>query len=384
MDNANEQLIKIRTRQLLEKWINEGDVSARDEVFELNQKLVYYVAHSFKNVIGKLLSFEDLVSFCNIGFLKALNTFDLTNTCSFSTYASQIMRNEVRMELRRAEYVKDEVSLNQKVRLPSEDNVEVGDMIAGENNIDEFIEHDSNPSEFDLLTQFLSQADRDFVKLAYFYDANNDEIAKELNINSDDVRPYLLNIIKCSRHRCKGIPRVSLFEQRELLLHDDDFARFVSNLDERKKATLESAFEPQMSNIQNAFHIHRAWLEDDITRFKLSKVVDMDFGIDRHTWEIVGTIHRGCKKNAQSFVKCFPNGIKKVGEVERLLSPVEIVALEKNVLQILKRKSLTIPCERESEPSANELRLSYDCMTQKFAKLESVENLDTVPDHVLW
>ncbi len=384
MNISDKQLIKIRTTQLLEKWANEGDTSARNEVFELNQKFVYFMAYRFRNVMGRMLEFDDLVSLCEIGLLKAIDAYELTNSCPFSTYAFQTMRNEVRMELRRTKHVKDEISLDQKISLPSGDNVDYADMIAGKNNIDEFIEHDSSSSEFDFLTQFLSQADRDFVKLVYFYEANNDEIAKEFNINSDDVLPYLKNIIKCSKHRMAGLPRVSLFEQRDLILHNDNFVRYINNnFSNEQKGMLQAVFQPQKKLCESGGSPKkRLYLEDEITRFKLATDTDIDFGIGVES----GTKHRFIRVSefrSKEFFESFPKGIRKLDKVVTFLSPSEKFAFDHCVLKKA-RYAHIFATQKLDEQQADKIHLNYDNMVKKFNELEKADDIDLIPEHILW
>lgn len=64
---------------------------------EQNYGLVYYVAHRFQNCD---IEFDELVSICSLGLVKAANSFD-QQKARFATYAVTVMTNEVLCELRK-------------------------------------------------------------------------------------------------------------------------------------------------------------------------------------------------------------------------------------------------------------------------------------------
>ena len=63
----------------------KGDEQARQELCNANLKLVISIA---KRHIGRGLSFQDLIQEGNIGLLKAVDKFDISKGCRFSTHAS--------------------------------------------------------------------------------------------------------------------------------------------------------------------------------------------------------------------------------------------------------------------------------------------------------
>ena len=74
-----------------------GDREAGEEIAELNRPLVCSIATRF---IGRGTDYEDLIAIGNIGLVKAINTFDPSRECAFSTYAVPLIFGEIRRFLR--------------------------------------------------------------------------------------------------------------------------------------------------------------------------------------------------------------------------------------------------------------------------------------------
>lgn len=69
----------------LAQRVANGDEQARQDLCNANLKLVISIA---KRHIGRGLSFQDLIQEGNIGLLKAVDKFDVSKGCRFSTHAS--------------------------------------------------------------------------------------------------------------------------------------------------------------------------------------------------------------------------------------------------------------------------------------------------------
>lgn len=74
-----------------------GDIEARDQVYENNIGLVYMVLERFKNTS---YDYEDLFQVGSIGLLKAIDKFDFTFNVRFSTYAVPMIIGEIKKFLR--------------------------------------------------------------------------------------------------------------------------------------------------------------------------------------------------------------------------------------------------------------------------------------------
>jgi RNA polymerase sporulation-specific sigma factor len=89
---------------------HQGDKAARDTVFEENIGLVYNVARRFA---GRGVEMEDLFQIGSIGLLKAVDKFDLSYEVQFSTYAVPMIAGELRRYLRDFGMVKVSRSLKE-------------------------------------------------------------------------------------------------------------------------------------------------------------------------------------------------------------------------------------------------------------------------------
>ena len=75
----------------------EGEERAGEELASLNKPLVYNIAGRFS---GRGVDSEELVEMGTIGLVKAINTFDFSYDCAFSTYAVPLIFGEIRRFLR--------------------------------------------------------------------------------------------------------------------------------------------------------------------------------------------------------------------------------------------------------------------------------------------
>lgn len=74
-----------------------GDSSAGEELASLNKPLIYNIAGRF---VGRGADMDELVEMGTIGLVKAINTFDFSRECAFSTYAVPLIFGEMRRFLR--------------------------------------------------------------------------------------------------------------------------------------------------------------------------------------------------------------------------------------------------------------------------------------------
>ena len=79
------------------KAYRDGDREAGEALVRLNRPLLYRIVGRFS---GRYSDVEELVEVGTIGLVKAINTFDFSRECAFSTYAVPLIMGEIRRFLR--------------------------------------------------------------------------------------------------------------------------------------------------------------------------------------------------------------------------------------------------------------------------------------------
>ena len=83
--------------EALLRLAQQGDIDARDRIYEANVGLIYMVLERFKN---SSYDYEDLFQVGSIGLLKAIDKFDFSFNVRFSTYAVPMIIGEIKKFLR--------------------------------------------------------------------------------------------------------------------------------------------------------------------------------------------------------------------------------------------------------------------------------------------
>ena len=98
----------------------------QEDLVKSNIPLMYFVAKGWSNRVG--LEFDDIVSLCQIGIVKAALKFNPKFGIKFSTYAVTVMNNEVKQELRRNKSILNTVSM--ELPVDGTEDIAIKDMLS--------------------------------------------------------------------------------------------------------------------------------------------------------------------------------------------------------------------------------------------------------------
>lgn len=97
---------------------------------EDNIKLAYHTANKWK---GVPIEYDELISLCEFGLVKACITFDEKYNVKFCTYAVIVMENEIRQYIRKNARHTFAISLEQSVK--DTDDLEIKETIADNKDV---------------------------------------------------------------------------------------------------------------------------------------------------------------------------------------------------------------------------------------------------------
>lgn len=116
--------------------IAEGDEAARQTMIKANLRLVVKIAHRYVN---RGLSLEDLIEEGNLGLIHAVEKFDASHECRFSTYATWWIRQNIERGI---------MNLARTIRVPVHVTKEINSMNRTGNQLRTMLERE--PSEHEI------------------------------------------------------------------------------------------------------------------------------------------------------------------------------------------------------------------------------------------
>lgn len=185
------------TMELIEA-AHKGDKQARDQLVEENLGLIWSIVRRFT---GRGQELEDLFQIGSIGLIKAIDRFDTNFEVKFSTYAVPMITGEIKRFLRDDGMIKVSRTLKEiamKAKLKKEElNYQYGreptlDEIANEIGItrEELAEALESSAEVESLQQTIYQGDGNAITLM-------DKLEQQKNANEEIInRMVLKQIIK--------------------------------------------------------------------------------------------------------------------------------------------------------------------------------------------
>ncbi len=163
---------------LLEELANNNK-QAKEKLIEHNLRLVVYIAKKFEN---SGLNIEDLFSIGAIGLIKAVQTYDNDKKIKLATYASRCIENEILMQLRKTNKLKNEVSLDEPLNLDSDGNeLLLEDVLFTENeSVSKDLEKSAEKQIIWQILEKLNKREKEIMVLRFGLNGNEEKTQKEV------------------------------------------------------------------------------------------------------------------------------------------------------------------------------------------------------------
>ncbi|PTC03182.1 RNA polymerase sigma factor RpoS [Vibrio mediterranei] len=143
-DISNYSLLTPEQEQALAKRVKEGDITARDEFFHANLRLVVKIAKQFS---GRGVGFLDLINEGNIGLMQAIEKFEPEYGYRFSTYGTWWIKQAIdRALMNQGRTIRIPVHVIKKLRVCHKAAREIQDTEHHEATVSEISERTGFPS----------------------------------------------------------------------------------------------------------------------------------------------------------------------------------------------------------------------------------------------
>lgn len=179
------------TKELIKK-AQEGDRQARDQLVEENMGLVYSTARKYT---GRGYDMEDIVQIGVIGLIKGIDRFDLSYDVKFSTYAVVMIVGEVKRFLRDDGMVKVSRSIKEngmKIRRARE---ELATTLMREPTVEELAAQAQITAEDVVVAQEALQEVESIHKTIYQSDGNEIYLVDRLSGEKDEKEELLNHML---------------------------------------------------------------------------------------------------------------------------------------------------------------------------------------------
>ncbi len=177
--NMNESFPRpLSEKEEKEALKNLSSPSVKSMFIERNLRLASYIAHRFMDT-G--IDMEDLIAAGTIGLIKAVNTFDIDRNIKFSSYASRCIKNEILMYLRKNPNMRDEVSIDEPVRIDGDGHeLSLSDILGTEDDIvSRNIEDEAEKNFLYTAIQKLPEREQCIINLRYGIGTSEEKTQKE-------------------------------------------------------------------------------------------------------------------------------------------------------------------------------------------------------------
>ncbi len=182
--------------------MERGDAKAREKLILHNLRLV---SHIVRKYYASTKNQEDLISIGNLGLIKAVDTFRVSNGARFATYAAKCIQNEILMHFRSQKKLAAEVSIHDTIDVDRDGNpLTYMDVISCDESIPEEIGLKlSSQKVLRYMDTLLESRERQILKMRYGLDGTpamtQRQIAERLVIS----RSYVSRIEKGAIEKLK-------------------------------------------------------------------------------------------------------------------------------------------------------------------------------------
>ena len=177
--SSEDEEFFVKELNLLGEEFEQRRENAKNKLIEHNLRLVVYIAKRFENT-GE--SIEDLISVGSIGLIKAINNFNIDKNIKLATYASRCIENEILMHLRKTAKLKNEISLEEPLKVDSDGNeLVLADVISMENDsVTKNLETACEQKILLELVKKLNKREQEIINLRFGLNSEEEKTQKEV------------------------------------------------------------------------------------------------------------------------------------------------------------------------------------------------------------
>lgn len=168
-----------------------------EEHLNLARKIAWDYCRYFRDKY----SYDEIESTAYVGLIKAANRFDESKEVKFSTYAGLVISNEIKRMARDDKWYFVKRGVSQKILslnfvIDSENNIEMQDILMDEEDIEKNIVESLVIKN---LLELLDRREREIIRLYFYKNMKQSEIAKIINLS----QPHVARVIKNSLNKMR-------------------------------------------------------------------------------------------------------------------------------------------------------------------------------------
>lgn len=183
--------------------MRNGDETAKDIIAEHNIKLVIgMVSYYFKSNNWDM---DELVSTGTIGLMKSIDAFDPNKGNKFSTYASECIRNEILMSLKKQVKRSEDISLEESIVDGDHSSVKLGDLlIATDDDPVENYEEKELYMNVRKYVENLPDRERQIVTMIFGFNSDEPVTQKEIALSLGMSQSQVSRVLKATLEQAKN------------------------------------------------------------------------------------------------------------------------------------------------------------------------------------